>query len=182
MQEVAASPLTAWGNFYVIIGSSAAALTVLVFVVITLVAGTRERLSGDGTATFSTPTVVHFCAALGIAATLNAPWQALWEASLLLGLSGLAGAAYVVIVARRMRRQAAYRPVLEDWLWHVVFPLVSYVALVAAALVLPRNPAPLLFVVGAATVLFLFIGIHNAWDTVTYIVVERLRREGEDQD
>jgi len=81
-----------------------------------------------------------------------------------------------------MRRQAAYRPVLEDWLWHVVFPLVSYVALVAAALVLPRNPAPLLFVVGAATVLFLFIGIHNAWDTVTYIVVERLRREGEDQD
>ncbi len=81
-----------------------------------------------------------------------------------------------------MRRQAAYRPVLEDWLWHVVFPLVSYVALVAAALVLPSNPAPILFVVGAATILFLFIGIHNAWDTVTYIVVERLRREGEDQD
>jgi len=125
---------------------------------------------------------VHFCAALGVAATLSAPWQALWPAGLLLGLSGLAGAAYVVIVARRMRRQADYQPVLEDWLWHVVFPLVSYVALVAAALALPSNPAPTLFVVGAATVLFLFIGIHNAWDTVTYIVVERLRREGEGQD
>jgi len=182
MQETVAAPLTAWGNFYGIIGSSAAALTGLVFVVITLVAGTRERLSGDGTAAFSTPTVVHFCAALGIATTLSAPWQALWEASLLLGLSGLAGAAYVVIVARRMRRQTGYRPVLEDWLWHVVFPLVSYVALAAAALVLPSNPAPILFVGGAATVLFLFIGIHNAWDTVTYIVVERLRREGEGQD
>ena len=181
MPEAAVAPLTAWGNFYVIMGSSAAALTGLVFVVITLVAGTRESLSGDGTSAFSTPTVVHFCAVLGVAATLSAPWQALWEASFLLGLSGLAGTAYVVIVARRMRRQAAYRPVLEDWLWHVVFPLVSYVALIAAALVLPSNPAPTLFVVGAATVLFLFIGIHNAWDTVTYIVVERLRREGENR-
>ena len=55
MHEATVAPLTAWENFYVIIGSSAAALTGLVFVVITLVAGTRERLSGDGTATFSTP-------------------------------------------------------------------------------------------------------------------------------
>jgi hypothetical protein len=27
--------------------------------------------------------------------------------------------------------------------------------------------------VGAATVLLLFIGIHNAWDNVTYLVVNR---------
>jgi hypothetical protein len=29
-----------------------------------------------------------------------------------------------------------------------------------------------LFVVGAALLLLLFIGIHNAWDIVTYITVE----------
>ncbi len=180
--EVAASPLTAWHDFYVIIGPAAATLTGLVFVVITLVAGMRERQSGSGTATFSTPTVVHFCAALGVAAALSAPWPAFRQAGVLLGLAGLAGAAYVAIVARRMRRQAAYQPVLEDWLWHVAFPLVSYGALVVAAAVLPGDPTPALFVVGAATVLLLFIGIHNAWDSVTYIVVERLGREGEGKD
>jgi hypothetical protein len=30
-----------------------------------------------------------------------------------------------------------------------------------------------LFIIAAASVLLLFIGIHNAWDTVTYIVIEQ---------
>ena len=29
-----------------------------------------------------------------------------------------------------------------------------------------------LFTIGAAVILLLFIGIHNSWDTVTYIIVE----------
>ena len=53
--------------------------------------------------------------------------------------------AYVVIVIRRARRQTDYKPVLEDWLWHTIFPLVSYTALVVAAIVLPGNPVPALF-------------------------------------
>ncbi len=106
--------LTTWQNFYVIIGSSAAALTGLMFVVITLIAGTREPRASESVAAFSTPTVVHFCAALLVAAILSAPWQVLWHASLLLGLSGLGGVTYVVIVLRRALRQTSYQPVLED--------------------------------------------------------------------
>lgn len=82
------------------------------------------------------------------------------------------GVTYVVIVVRRARKQTDYQLVLEDWLWHTVFPLVSYTALLFAAIVLPGNPAPALFVIGATTVLLLSTGIHNAWDTVTYIVIE----------
>src|SRR6266568_5679662 len=133
VQEAAVSPLTTWQNFYVIIGSAAAALTGLMFVVITLIAGTRMRRSGEAVAAFSSPTVVHFCIALLVAAILSALWEVLWNASLLLSLTGLGGVTYVVIVRRRTRRQTAYQPVLEDWLWHVVFPLVSYTALVVAA-------------------------------------------------
>ena len=182
MQETAVPLLTTWQNFYVIIGSSAGALTGLMFVVITLVAGTRLRRSSDPIAAFNTPNVVHFCAALLIAAILCAPWQVLWNASLLLGLCGLGGAIYVVIVLRRVREQTDYTPVLEDWLWHTVFPFVSYTALVVAAIMLPGNPAPALFVTGAATVLLLFIGIHNAWDTVTYVVLEQSQPENKSQD
>src|SRR5437667_11962193 len=153
MQEAAVSPLAAWQNFYVIIGSAAASLTGLMFVVITLIAGARVRASSGGLAAFGAPTVVHFSIALLVAAILSAPWEALWNAGLLLGLCGLGGVTYVVIVLRRTRRQTAYQPVLEDWLWHVVFPLVSYTALVVAAILLPGNAASALVIIGAVTVL-----------------------------
>ncbi len=95
MQEAGVSVLPTWQNFYVIIGSAAATLTGLMFVVSTLIAGVRVRVSSTrtsgGIAAFSTPNVVHFCAALLVAAILSAPWQALWNAGLLLGLSGLGG-------------------------------------------------------------------------------------------
>ena len=89
---------------------------------------------------------------------------------------------YVLIVLRRARRLTGYQPVLEDWLWYTVFPLVSYTALLVAAIVLPGNPAPALFVIGAGTVLLLFTGIHNAWDTVTYLAIERSQPENKSQD
>jgi hypothetical protein len=184
MQEATVSVLLTWQNFYVLIGSAAATLTGLVFVVATLIAGVRVRVSSpsEAFATFNTPNVVHFCAALLVAAVLSAPWQALWNAGLLLGLSGLGGVTYVVIVVRRARRQTDYQPVLEDWLWHTVFPLVSYTALVVAAMLLPDHPAPALFVIAAGTVLLLFIGIHNAWDNVIYVAIERSQPENKSQD
>jgi hypothetical protein len=151
------------------------------FVAITLVTGTRVRRPDVGIAAFSTPTIVHFCVALAVAAILSAPWQVLWHAGLSLGLIGLGGLAYSAVVVRRIRL-AEYQPVLEDWSWHVAFPLVSYVAFVVAAVLLPGNPSAILFLVGAATVLLLFIGIHNAWDNIAYIVVDQIRPPVEDPD
>src|SRR6266581_9093176 len=185
MQEALLSPLATWHSFYSIIGTAAATLTGLLFVVITLIAGVRVRVSspGSGIAVFSTPNVVHFGAALLVAAILSAPWQALWTAGLLLGLAGLGGGTYVIIVLRRVRRlTTAYQPVLEDWLWHTVLPLVSSTALVVAAILLPGHPAPALFVIAAGTVLLLFIGIHNAWDNVTYTAIELSRPQNKSQD
>jgi hypothetical protein len=176
------SLLPAWQNFYVIIGSAAAALTGLMFVVIALIAGTGQRRSSASVGAFGTPTVVHFCLALLVAAILSAPWQALWNADLLLGLCGLGGVIYVVIVLRRARRQTEYQPVLEDWLWYTVLPLVSYTALFVAAIVLPGHAVPALFVIGAVTVLLLFIGIHNAWDSVLYIAIDLSRPQNKSQD
>ncbi len=89
---------------------------------------------------------------------------------------------YLLIVLRRARRQTGYQPVLEDWLWYMILPLISYTALVVAAMVLPSNSAPALFVIAAGTVLLLFIGIHNAWDTVTYIAIELSQPQNKSQD
>ena len=182
MQEAAVLPLPTWQNFYVIIGTAAATLTGLMFVVMTLTARVRDRKSNEAQGAFSSPTVVHFSTVLFVAAILSAPWQALWNAGLLLGLCGLGGVTYVVIVVRRARRQTDYQLVLEDWLWYITFPLVSYIAFVVSAILLPVNPAPALFVIAAATLLLLFTGIHNAWDTVTYVAIYLSQPENTNQD
>jgi len=166
--------LTPWENFYVIVGSSAGALTGLQFVVITLIAGSRARASSGDIAAFGTPTVFHFCVALFVCATLSAPWQSLFGAAIAIGGCGVAGIIYALVVTRRAHSQTRYRPVFSDWVWHVTLPLSAYVALLAAGIMLRQIPAPSLFVIGAAILLLVYIGIHNAWDTVTFIAVNPL--------
>jgi hypothetical protein len=80
-----------------------------------------------------------------------------------------------------VRRQADYRPMLEDWLFHTVLPLVSYTALVIAGILLPGLPTQALFIIAAATLL-LFVGIHNAWDNVTFIAIDLSQRENTRQE
>ena len=175
---VESTPFSAWESFYVIIGSSAAALTGLQFVVVVL--GAEARSIGPEVGAFGTPTVVHFCAVLLMSAILSVPWRAVSHAGLSLAAVGVAGIVYMAVVIRRARRQTRYVPVLEDWLWHCAFPLIAYVTLLVAALALQQDPPMCLLWIGATALLLLFIGIHNAWDAVTYIATQQPQhREGE---
>ena len=165
--------LAGWETFYVIVGSSAAALTGLMFVVITLIADSETPRSTRTLAAFGTPTVVHFCVALVIAAILTAPWRTLANVAGAIGMTGAAGLVYTLVVVRRARRQTAYKPVMEDWLFHSVFPFAAYTAVVIAAVVLRAYPDRALFAIAAAVLALVLIGIHNAWDTVTYVAVSQ---------
>lgn len=169
--------LSGWENFYVIVGSSAGALIGLQFVVLTLIAdlplGHGSEQAG---AAFGTPTVVHFGAVLLLAGIQCAPWPGIVSVAIAWGVMGLVGLIYSALVVRRMRSQSAYKPELEDWVFHAVLPLISYVTLLAAALTGSTHPAGSLFVVAAAAMLLLFIGIHNAWDAVTYHVYYQRRK------
>jgi hypothetical protein len=171
MSEAVASPFAAWENFYVIVGSSAAALIGLQFVVIALVAGSRTKSTSREIAAFGTPTILHFCAVLLLSAILSAPWRGIARADVLLGVCGVAGVIYVMIVIWRASRQTRYVPVFEDWLWHAVFPFLAYGGLLWAAIRLPRDTTAALFAIAGTALLLLFTGIHNSWDTVTYIAI-----------
>jgi hypothetical protein len=61
--------------------------------------------------------------------------------------------------------------VFEDWLWHVILPLIAYLLLLVSAVFLPSHAHQVLFIIGATAMLLLFVGLHNAWDTVTYITI-----------
>ncbi|MCU1246811.1 MAG: hypothetical protein JWN02_2721, partial [Acidobacteria bacterium] len=75
------------------------------------------------------------------------------------------------------RRQVDYLPVLEDWLWHFILPALAYAAILASALAAPSCAATALFVLGGAVLLLLFIGIHNSWDSVTFMAMKRGRKD-----
>jgi hypothetical protein len=99
-------------------------------------------------------------------------------ASVALALSGLGGLGYGAIVIHRARRQTTYAPVWQDWLWYAMLPCSLYAALALAALFLRTTVHLALFVVAGAALGLLLIGIHNAWDTVTHIVVQGSRETG----
>ena len=168
------SELTDWNSFYVIVGSSAGALIGLQFVVIALIAETPDaRADAQAGAAFSTPSVVHFAVVLLLSAIISAPWHTIGAVGVVWGLMGISGIVYALIVARRMRLQTAYRPVFEDWLFHALLPLAAYAILAVSAYVAQSHGRSALFLVAAATLLLLFVGIHNAWDAVTYHVLVR---------
>lgn len=167
------SLLRAWESFYVIVGPSAAVLIGLQFVVIVLSAEMNSLDSSGAARAFGTPTIVHFCVAFLVSTFLSAPWPALPGLRIALALCGGAGLLYALMVVRDVRRQTSYEPVLEDWIWHCILPVLAYAILLGAAIILQLSPVDSLFVVGATMLLLLFIGIHNAWDAVVYIAAQR---------
>ena len=163
--------LADWSNFYVIVGSSAGALTGLTFVMISLVVRQQPEEARLAINAFTTPIVVHFSAVLLVAALLSAPWPTLAPVAFLLGLGSVGGLGYVVLVMRRVHLVTSYEPEWDDWLWYAVLPAIAYVALLVSAILLPSHPTPVLFVAATAMVLLLGLGIRDAWDVVTYLAI-----------
>jgi hypothetical protein len=189
MSAVAA--LAGWDNFYVIVGSAAAGLTGLTFVVIALVSDAGMG-HPTGTSTFVTPTVIHFTSALWIAALAAIPRHSALSLGLLMLASGITGALYSLRTLLRMHRmdRRDYAPVIEDWLWNGILPLAVYALLaaggalmLAAASLFALAPATAQaiaatagYLIGSSALLLLVIGIHNVWDLAVWITVERPER------
>ena len=170
MNDLASLQVAPWGNFYVIVGSSAAALIGIQFVVIALVANMRTLATADSIRAFGTPTVVHLGEALVVSALMSAPWASFSRASIALAACGLGGLGYAVMTIHRACRQTDYKPVWEDWCWYALLPCSAYAALAVAAILLSTTTRAALFVIGAAALGLLLIAIHNAWDAVTHVV------------
>ncbi len=172
MDNTTITALSGWESFYVVVGSSTGALIGLQFVVMTLVSDKRRQIATEGSVgAFGTPTVVHLSGALVLSAAMSAPWHSLIWLSVFVGACGLWGLVYGAIVIRRARSQTAYTPVWQDWLWYAALPCAVYAVLGVTAVFVRTDTRGSLFLVAAATLSLLLIAIHNAWDTVTHIVI-----------
>jgi hypothetical protein len=119
---------------------------------------------------FGSPNVVHFCTALFLSSLFSVPWRQSLPLAIITVAAGVAGVLYAITVMRRAQRQRDYKPVLEDWLWHVGLPLLAYTALLYGGILLLQGSLDAQYFVGGTSLLLVFVGIHNAWDTVMYIM------------
>jgi len=165
--------LAEWDSFYLIVGSTAAALIGLQFIFMTLIAGSGRRPGLEAGAAFGTPTIVHFCVVLFIGAVLRAPWKTITPAALVCALTGLIGTGYILVVARRMKEQTSYEPEPEDWVFYALLPLAGYILLTVASFASLPEWRWAFFGIGLAELMLLFIGIRNSWDSASYHVLAR---------
>jgi cytochrome bd-type quinol oxidase subunit 2 len=138
------------------------------FVVIALGAE-GEELDSRAMHAFGTPTLVHFGAVLLLACILSVPGHTTGSLGLCFLVCGLGGLTYAGWVITMAMLQKNYNPDFFDWLWYVVFPIIGYAALLVACALLRHHPETALYTVAASSLVLLYVGIHNAWDSATYM-------------
>ena len=171
-------PLQAWHEFYFLLGTSAAALTGLMGVVISINPDTIAERPQSGVRAFVTPTMVFFTTAFVVSALLLVPHLSLRSLGVLLALTGIAGVAYLVWVRGHhyfVHGIEGRPPELdaEDWIFFIGLPYLSYLLLIIAAVGIWQHAqygAPTL---AFATMLLLVTGIHNAWDLVIWLAQQK---------
>jgi hypothetical protein len=169
--------LKQWESFYVIVGSSAGALTGLMFVVAALTSSEmRTTAQTSAVRVFATPTIVHFGAVLLLAGIVSMPGQTRTSMSVCLVAIGLTLFGYIVRIATHARRQQAYAPLRSDWLFYMVLPAAAYASVVVAGILLAARTGRPMYVVAIAAMLLLFIGIRNAWDGAVWIIFTQAER------
>jgi len=167
-----AAMIEGWHEFYLLVGTSAAALTGLMFVVISISPETIAERPKAGVRAFVTPTMVFFATALAISAFMLVPHIAPAALALLLALTGVGGLAYLVWVrGHHFWREGKLDA--EDWVFYIGLPFLGYALLVAAAIAIWRGGALGTPMLAFVTLLLLVVAIHNAWDLVIWLAQKR---------
>lgn len=165
--------LHGWENFYIMAGTAAATFAGLLFVVITLSVRLATTPAAHGVHAFVTPVLVHFGGVLFLTLILLQPWPSAWPVELILGLQGLAGIVYATFVIRRVRKLDFVSLDAREWIAYAGAPALANVCLLAGAggLLAEKSLGP--FVIAAAIMLFLFVGILDAWNMTLWIIANR---------
>ncbi|HWU24993.1 MAG TPA: hypothetical protein VN154_01205 [Rhizomicrobium sp.] len=158
-------PLAEWRDFYVMIGTAAGVIIGATFIVATLAADMEQKVLG--LRGFITPVAVHLGSVLVGSAILVIPTLTPSAFVVLLGAGGIAGTIYCVVVARRV---SALKLDLDDRIFYIVLPILTYPVMTAAAAMTFGRGMPALETLAAALVILLIIGMRNSWDMATFMI------------
>jgi hypothetical protein len=171
MQSSLAELLDAWHDFDLLIGTAAATLVGLMFVAASIGASVFTEKDRAAMKAFISPTVVHFSAVLLVAIVSLIPshdWPALAG---LLALVGIPGAVYSANLWLQLFIRRRFNIDIVDRLFYALIPVLGYLLLLLAALVLLRQSPAGLDLLAAGQITLLLAGIRNAWDMMLWIVI-----------
>src|SRR5258708_16422606 len=173
-------PLQAWHEFYFLLGTSAAALTGVMGVVISINADRIAERPESGVRAFVTATMVFFTTAYVVSALLLVPHLSLRSLAVLLATTGIAGVAYLAWTRghRYFVHGIEGRPPemdAEDWIFFIGLPYLGYLLLIVAAVGLWQSADYGALILAFTPMLLLSSGIHNAWDLVIWLAQQKRR-------
>jgi hypothetical protein len=166
----------AWHEFYLLVGTSVAALTGLMFVVVSIGPEVIIARPTGGVRAFVTPIVVYFTTVLVVSAVMLMPHVGPVVLGVMLLLGGVAGLAYIVWIGTyKQWRESELQ--WDDLVWYVALPVLGYVLMLAAGIGIWMRSAFGPFTLGAATILLTVVGLRNAWDLVLWFARKRAAPE-----
>lgn len=159
-------PIDDWHDFYLTAGAGAAAILGATFIVATLTSNVRER--AIGIKGFITPIAVHLASVFTGSMLLLMPTLTAFETVAIFFLGGCSGIVYCVIVWTRIHPMNID---LIDRFWYAALPVLCYAAFVAGAIEIWRGAMFGFELFGIAFVALAVIGIRNAWDMATFMIM-----------
>ena len=143
-----------------LLGTASAALVALLFVAVSIGASFLTPERSVATRTFMSPVVFHFSTLLLISLIAMVPSHTALSFAIGITLVAIGGLAYTTVVLVGLARASISD--VADRFGYGIFPLASYVAMLAAA-ILVISRATLAADI-AALLLLLAVNIRNAWD------------------
>jgi hypothetical protein len=162
-----------WHEFYGLVGTAAAALLALLFVAVSIGAGSMPQDSRGPTRTYTSPVAFHYTAVMFVSALALVPTHTPASLGVLLGGSAMIGIAYAgFIISRLLTDRIADLP---DRLAYGFAPLGSYGAILAAAVLFHVGSVRAADVLASGVMVLLIVNVRNAWDLL--LVMARRRSQ-----
>ena len=164
-----------WSDYFVLLGTAAAGLIGLLFVVVTLTTGTDRSRALRAGGIYMTPIAAHFGIVLSLCASILVPrltppqLAALVATFAALGFCAAMRSCFGILDFHR----SADPPHWSDFWGYGAAPAGAYLLFEAAAYGVWRGAAWAPYLLAAVMLTLLLVAIRNAWDLLTWMAPGR---------
>ena len=156
-----------WHEFYILLGTAAAALVALLFVAASIAIGRLSVQRGSPTRTFTSPILVHYTYVLFVSLVALVPVNTDISLAVIVGIGAAAGFAYAILLMVRVLRSSTITDI-DDRLGYGAGPPVAYAAALAGAVLIGTGSDVGPTLLGGALILLVLVNIRNTWDLTLF--------------
>jgi hypothetical protein len=163
--------LEGWHEFYILLGTAAAALVALLFVAASIGEGYLSTERQSPTRTFTSPIVFHYTYVLFVSLVVLIPVNTDGSLAAIIGVSAALAFLYSIYILVRVLRSTTTD--IDDRLGYGLGPAAAYAAVLAASVFIFGRSVigpPLL---AGGLILLLVVNIRNIWDLTVFFAQRR---------